>query len=197
MARPRSDSIDVATPERVLVAARQVFGDHGFERARLADIARLAGIRRPSLLYHFPTKEVLYAAVVERTFARLGAMLADAMNAGGGFEARLEGMARGVASAFAEEPADARLVVRELMEPESLGRRILLAEVVPLLDGVVTWIGDHGGSTLRPGLQLRGVVMQIVSDVLLQNVAGELRDPLWGAVDADRTWATARALLLG
>ncbi|MCA9494467.1 MAG: TetR/AcrR family transcriptional regulator [Myxococcales bacterium] len=197
MARPRSDSIDVATPERVLVAARQVFGDHGFERARLADIARLAGIRRPSLLYHFPTKEALYAAVVERTFARLGAMLADAMGVGGGFEARLEAMARGVARAFAEEPADARLVVRELMEPDSLGRAILLAEVVPLLDGVVTWIEDQGGSALRPGLQLRGVVMQIVSDVLLQNVAGELRDPLWGALDPDRTWATARALLLG
>ena len=84
MARPRTQANAVATPERILLAAEQAFADHGYGPAKLADIARVAGIRRPSLLYHFATKEVLYAAVVSRTFERLGRALAE----GGGRRVR-------------------------------------------------------------------------------------------------------------
>src|SRR4051812_13204102 len=49
---------------RILEAARGEFAQHGFS-ARLQDIAERAGLTHPTLLYHFGTKERLYAAVIE------------------------------------------------------------------------------------------------------------------------------------
>ena len=93
MARPRTDTTRIATPERILAAAELAFAAHG-SAASLSDIAARAGIRRPSLLYHFPSKEALYAAVVMRTFTRLGAELGAAMSQPGTFAARLEALTR-------------------------------------------------------------------------------------------------------
>ena len=68
MGRPRRSETQVATTERLLSSAEKHFGQAGFDAARLQDIAKDAGITRPSLLYHFETKEKLYDAVVARAF---------------------------------------------------------------------------------------------------------------------------------
>ena len=49
---------------RILEAARGEFALHGYS-ARLQDIASRAGLTHPTLLYHFKSKELLYAAVIE------------------------------------------------------------------------------------------------------------------------------------
>ncbi len=50
---------------RILEAARGEFALHGYS-ARLQDIAERAGLTHPTLLYHFKSKERLYAAVIEQ-----------------------------------------------------------------------------------------------------------------------------------
>jgi TetR/AcrR family transcriptional repressor of uid operon len=50
-----------ATRERLYSAALAEFRRRGFERASVSDIARAAGVSRPSFYAHFPTREhVLY-----------------------------------------------------------------------------------------------------------------------------------------
>jgi TetR/AcrR family transcriptional regulator len=82
MARPRADAHARPTTERILDAALAEFANRGFGPARLEDISKAASIRRPSLLYHFGSKEKLYEAVVRRTFAELREALAAAMGDG-------------------------------------------------------------------------------------------------------------------
>ena len=59
---------------RILAAARGEFAQHGFRAARLQDIAERAGLTHPTLLYHFGSKERLYAAVIRQAMEDWAAM---------------------------------------------------------------------------------------------------------------------------
>lgn len=53
------------TRQRIITAAIQLFGDHGFDKASTRDIATAAGVNAPALQYYFENKEGLYKACAE------------------------------------------------------------------------------------------------------------------------------------
>lgn len=180
MGRPPAGTHDTATPERLLAAAEAEFARCGLAGARLEDIARRAGIRRPSLLYHFPTKGSLYAAVVRRTFARMGEALVAAMIAPGTFAQRIDRTVGAFAGFLDRNPSWSPVLLREFLDRRGPGRRILLQEIAPLLGQVERFVRDEGGRELRAGLPVRAAILHVVSDILLRSAAGPLRRPLWG-----------------
>ena len=54
------------TPDRILDQAMVEFGTRGYEATSLDDLAGRLGIRKQTILYWFPSKEVLLEAVVDR-----------------------------------------------------------------------------------------------------------------------------------
>ena len=192
MGRPLASAAATATPERLLDAAEQCFAQ-GYDAARLEDIAAAAGIRRPSLLYHFASKDDLYAAVVRRTFARLGAAQQSVLSRRLEFAARVDNMVDTYASFLADNPAHAQILVRELVDARGPGREILLGEVVPLLDLVERFLLVEGRELLRPDLPVRAAILQVASAIILRSASGALQQPLWGPIDQSR--ALARLLL--
>lgn len=50
----------------ILDAAQDLFGEVGYRGASLREIAARCGLTHPGLLHHFPTKEALLLAVLER-----------------------------------------------------------------------------------------------------------------------------------
>ncbi|KIG11895.1 Transcriptional regulator [Enhygromyxa salina] len=186
---------DLSTPERILDAAEREFAAVGYAPARLADIAARAGIRRPSLLYHFASKELLYRAVVERAFDQLGAQLMRFMTGEAAFEGQLAAVVRSFASFLESRPSLAPIILRELIDdPDhdedatrrgggTPGRAIMLERVVPLLSVVEAFLREHGQARLRPGLPIRAALVQVAGNLLLRSATGSLRVPLWGPGD--------------
>lgn len=73
--RPRWKRRPEARPEEILAAALEVFGELGFARTRLDDVARRAGVSKGTLYLYFDSKDTLFRGMVT---AKLEAILAHA-----------------------------------------------------------------------------------------------------------------------
>lgn len=120
------------TPDRILDVAMVEFGTRGYEATSLDDLAGRLGIRKQTILYWFPSKEVLLEAVVDRcadeVTQRLVAGLATAQEGFG----RIEAMVRVMFRLAARHPAMLGFL-REVtrLGPPSSTR--LLARLEPLV----------------------------------------------------------------
>lgn len=74
-ASPRWQRRPEARPEEILDAALTVFGKSGFARAKLDDVARLAGVSKGTLYLYFDSKESLFREMVR---VKVVAALAEA-----------------------------------------------------------------------------------------------------------------------
>lgn len=195
MGRPRAKPGTASTDARLLGAAEAEFAQNGYDRARLQDIARAVGISRPSLLYHFGSKEALYAAVIHSGFGRLGEVLGAELVAGGPFDERLETLAEVFSGFLDANPSLATLLLRELVDGRGPGRDLLLEAGVPVLDRVEQFAKGQGYAVTPDGIPIRAALMHLVAGSLVRAAAGPLLEPFWGD-RADHARALARALIV-
>jgi TetR/AcrR family transcriptional regulator len=62
----RRTRIQEEKEEKILEAALDVFSMHGFRGATIDQIAEVAGMSKPNVLYYFRTKEAMHRALIER-----------------------------------------------------------------------------------------------------------------------------------
>jgi AcrR family transcriptional regulator len=78
----RESRTRLSAPQRrrqLLTVARRLFADHGYHGLSMEQLADAAGVSKPVLYQHFPSKRELYLALVNDANAELEAKVRDAL----------------------------------------------------------------------------------------------------------------------
>jgi TetR/AcrR family transcriptional regulator len=109
----RAGGTGSSTSERILDAALISFATRGYESSSLDGLAQGLEIRKQTILYWFPSKEVLLEAVIDRSAIELSAALESALTGAGSGWSRVEAVVGSVFRLAARRPELVGLV-REL-----------------------------------------------------------------------------------
>lgn len=96
---------------RILEAAEETFASHGYESASVGEIATAAGITKPVLYDHFPSKRRLFVDLMESIRDELVSRGARAMDSDAPLETRIRAAVSSFFSYVADRPAAVRVLL--------------------------------------------------------------------------------------
>jgi AcrR family transcriptional regulator len=163
----------------VLRVATSLFGEHGFHGASVDAIARRAGVHKPSVFYHFPTKEALYDAAVEHAGTTVLARFFAAIDGADATEprsVRSDRLAEALADAFELDPIAARLLLRDAMDA---GVREGQPHLAVLADALLGLVGL--GATEASAAQAKQLALTLLAIVVLPFATAATLNPAQSA----------------
>lgn len=122
-----------STRDRILDAALRAFGGDGFAATSLDALAAELGIRKQTILYYFPSKQILFEAVIDSAAVDLAKVFDEAASRGLSGLEQVEALVRRVFRLAVAQPEMLGLV-REVTRPGSLSADRLATQVSPVFD---------------------------------------------------------------
>ena len=158
-------------PDKILDAATRRFAAAGFDGTSLQAIADDVGIRKPSLLYHFRSKEALRLAVLEKLLGHWKDRLPHLLAAATSGESQFDSVVEELIAFFTADPNRARLIVREALDRPTGVRELLKTMVRPWIAITCDYIrkGQTQGRVYRD-LDPEAYVVQVIN-LVIGNVA--------------------------
>lgn len=152
MTRPRT-RIQQKNSETILEAALEVFATYGFRGATLDQIAEVAGLSKPNLLYYFPSKEAMHQALLTRLLETWLDPLREMDEAGDPVDEILAYVRRKI-ELSRDFPRESRLFANEILQGAPRMREAIEGDLKRLVDEkasvMLRWMGQGRIARLPP-----------------------------------------------
>lgn len=132
--RAKASPPPLPTRQAILDAAERMFSARGADGVAVRDLARELKLTPSSLYNHFPSKQALYEAVLERGLRPIVAMVADAWRPGGLRPDQVRGTVDQMTAHLVMHPHLGRLLQRALIEEGGSGQELLARWLGPLYE---------------------------------------------------------------
>jgi AcrR family transcriptional regulator len=174
------------TRERILVAAREVFGVRGARGTTLAEVARAADVSPTTVSNHFPTQDALLEAVVARLVEELVVPDVSVLAGIRAFAARVRAATRAMFEFYERTNVWFRLLGDELADVRALSaaEAEFRARVHTLLTAALGGHADErlfrvAGGLIHPAtfnaLREVGWSVEEAADLIADSVVGQAR----------------------
>lgn len=181
MARPRTQANAPTTRSKILAAARIEFASQGIA-APLDAIAKRCGIRRPSLLHHFASKQALIAAVTDDVLGKARERLIQAVGAqGGDYPQTMQAIIRVLRDLESEEQGVAGVLLHALLG--STDNDPLAGKMTEFIDLILATVLMAGNPSGKPKTELRAAIAHLVMGELTRVALGNSAGAIWGEGD--------------
>ncbi len=184
--RRRSD----ARPDEILDAALVVFATHGFDAARMEEIAAGAGVSKGAVYLYFESKEAVLKGLIEREVAPVAARVRALAENGAGDPAGALRLIIASASQMTQEPgfaATPRLVLSVAARFPEIGRYYREHVVDIGLGAIETLIAKGAAAGVFRDVDARAAARMVMGPILVKALHVHI---LGGEPDED---AAARA----
>lgn len=155
--------------------ATRYFARQGFAATSLQSIADEVGMSKPSLLYHYPSKDALREAVIANLFAHWRSTLPQLLAAVTDGERRFEALTQELIRFFASDPDRARLLLREFLDRPDTMREQIALNMRPWVLLVSEYInkGKHTGEHFED-VDAESYILHVVSLVVTSVAASPI-----------------------
>lgn len=189
MTRPRT-RIQQKNSETILEAALDVFSTYGFRGATLDQIAEVAGLSKPNLLYYFPSKEAMHQALLTRLLDTWLDPLRE-MDEDGDPVAEILGYVRRKIELSRDFPRESRLFANEILQGAPRMQDAIEGDLKQLVDQksiILTRWMDQGRIARLPPQHLLFSIWALTQhyadfDIQVRAVLGPGHDPFAEAGD--------------
>lgn len=170
--------MDVRT--KILGEATRLFAAQGVEGTALQQIADAVGVRKPSLLYHFPSKEALHESVLGEILSRWSDVVPRLLHAVAR-EDRVDALLDATIAFFTDDPDRARLLLREGLDRPHQMRALLQTHVTPWLGLIAESIRKaQKAGAMRKDVDPEAYVLQVINLVVGTFTVGQTMQILLG-----------------
>ena len=189
MTKPRT-RIQARNSKAILDAALEVFSQHGFRGATLDQIADGAGLSKPNLLYYFPSKEAVHAALLGQLL-RTWLDPLRAIDPDGDPLTQIMAYVRHKLDLSRDFPRESRLFANEILQGAPRMRDAIEGDLKALVDEkaavLLRWM-DEGKISRLPPVHLIFSIWALTQhyadfDVQVRAVLGPGHDPFAEAGD--------------
>ena len=151
--------MSTTTRERIVDEAMHLFSQHGYAATSIAKIEAAAGLTPGAggIYHHFPSKEAVLAAGIERRLSRLGALreIRNVLGSLDDLKAELTLTARYVLAELDSESELLRILASDARNRPQLLTAAVEQLVSSTFTGFATWIGSAPNARSQPRRRAR------------------------------------------